>query len=134
MKAKDEVRLSTLKMLSSAFNYEKIAKQHELSEEEELAVVKSEAKKRRDAIEAYTKANQSDRAAKEKQELAILEGYLPAQMGEVELKSLVAAVIAETGATQMSDMGRVIGAVMAKAKGTADGARVSALVKEKLAQ
>ncbi len=132
MKARDEIRLSTLRMLSSAMNYEKIAKQHDLGEEEELAVVRSEAKKRRDAIEAYQKANQVDRAEKEKKELSILEEYLPVQMTDDELSKIVDEAIGETGATQISDMGRVIGAVMAKAKGMADGSRVSALVKEKL--
>lgn len=132
MKAKDEVRLSTLKMLSSAFNYEKIAKQHDLSGEEELNVIRSEAKKRKDAIEAYLKANQLERAEKEKRELTILEAYLPAQMDDRQLLKLVEEALAETGATQISDMGRVIGAVMAKAKGQADGSRVSALVRQKL--
>lgn len=132
MKARDEVKLSTLRMLSSALNYEKIAKQHDLSEEEELIVVRSEAKKRKDAIEAYTKANQQERADKEKKELAILEEYLPAQMGDQELSKLVDEALAETKASAPSDMGRVIGLVMARAKGTADGSRVSALVKAKL--
>ena len=132
MKARDQVKLSTLKMLSSALSYEKISKQHDLSEEEELSIVRSEAKKRRDAIEAYTKANMADRAEKEKAELSILEAYLPAQMDESELLKIVDEVIAETNASGPSDMGRVIGTVVAKTKGMADGSRVSALVKEKL--
>lgn len=132
MKAKHEVKLSTYRMLSSALNYEKIAKQHELSEEEELNVVRSEAKKRKDAIEAYTKANQIERADKEKQELELLEDYLPAQMSDEELSSLVDVAISETGASEISDMGRVIGNVMARAQGRADGSRVSALAKSKL--
>ncbi len=132
LKAHDEIRLSTLRMLSSALNYEFIAKQHELSEEEELVVVRHEAKMRKDAIEAYEKAGANDRADKERKELAILEEYLPKQMSDEELSKMVDAAIAETGAKVISDMGKVIGAVMAKAKGQTDGARVSALAKEKL--
>jgi hypothetical protein len=132
LKAHDEIRLSTLRMLSSALNYEFIAKQHELSDEEELVVVRHEAKMRKDAIEAYEKAGAKDRAEKEKKELAILEEYLPKQLSDEELTKLVDAAIAETGAKSPSDMGKVIGAVMAAAKGQADGGRVSALAKEKL--
>lgn len=132
MKARDEIKLSTLKMLSSALSYDKIAKQHDLSEEEELVVVRSEAKKRRDAIDSYTKAGQTDRAEKEKSELTILEEYLPAQMDDDDLSKIVDEVLAETGASGPQDMGRVIGAVVAKTKGLADGSRISSLVKEKL--
>ncbi len=132
MKAKDEIRLSTLRLLSSALNYEFIAKQHDLSEEEEIVVVKREAKKRKDAIEIYEKVGAIKRADKEKKELAILEEYLPTQMPESELINLVDQVIKETNAKTMPDMGKVIRAVMEKAKGKVDGGRVSALVKNKL--
>lgn len=132
MKARDEIRLSTLRMLSSALNYEKISKQHDLNEEEELVVVGKEAKKRRDAIDAYMKANQTERADKEKKELEILEAYLPKQMSDEELEKIVDESIKETGASAMSDMGRVIGSVMGKVKGMADGGRVSGMVKGKL--
>lgn len=132
MKARDAVRLSTLRMLSSALNYEFIAKQHKLTEEEELAVVRREAKMRKDAIEAYTKANATDRVEKETQELKILEEYLPTQMTDEQLEKLVTEAIDQTGAKNISDMGKVIGQVMGKAAGRADGARVSALIKSKL--
>ena len=143
MKAKDEVKLSTLKMLSSALNYDKIAKQHDLNEEEELAVVRSEAKKRKDAIESYGKIRSTkfdpeggysirDRIEREEAELKILEEYLPAQMSDEELAKIVDEVLSETGVNDMSGMGRAIGAVMAKAKGQADGGRVALLVKLKL--
>lgn len=132
MKARDEVKLSTYRMLVSAFNYEKIAKQHDLSDEEAIAVIASEAKKRKDAIDAYTKAGQADRAASEKAELDILEVYLPKQMDDSSLVAIVTETITELNAQSMTDMGRVIGAVMAKVKGQADGGRVSSLVKEKL--
>lgn len=132
MKAKDEILLSTLKLLSSALSYEKIAKQHNLSEEEELAVVRHEAKKRKDAIEIYEKAGATERAEKEKKELAILEEYLPAQMSDAELEKIVDQAIAETGAKTVADMGKVMGLAMAKSKGLADGTKVSELVRNKL--
>lgn len=133
MKAKEEIRLSTLRLLSSALNYEFIAKQRKLSEEEELAVVRREAKKRKDAIEIYEKAGATERADKEKKELAILEEYLPAQMPESELVNLVDQVIKETNAKTMADMGKVIGIVVLKTAGRVDGGRVASLVKGKLA-
>ena len=86
LKAKDEIRLSTLSLLSSALNYEFIAKQHKLSEGEELVVVRREVKRRKDAIEAYEKAGAKERAEKEKKEMAVLEEYLPAQMTDEELR------------------------------------------------
>ncbi|MEK7497492.1 MAG: GatB/YqeY domain-containing protein [Patescibacteria group bacterium] len=132
MRAKDEVRLSTLKMLSSALNYDKIAKQHDLSEEEELVIVRSEAKKRRDASESYKKAGADARAEGEEAELAILEEYLPAQVSDEELAKIVDEILSETGVNDISGMGRAIGAVMARAKGQADGGRVAQMVKAKL--
>lgn len=132
LKAHDALRLSTLRMLSSALNYEKIALQHDLTMEEELAVVRKEAKKRKDAIEAYEKANAHDRAEREKSELAILQEYLPAAMSDEDLKRLVDEAFTQTGASTMADMGKVIGMVMAKAGGNADGAKVAQMVKEKL--
>lgn len=142
LKAKDDVRLSTLRLLSSAFNYERIAKQHDLSEEEELAVVKREAKKRQDAIESLRKAQQgqstSDEATLEKRleqeekELAILKEFLPEEMSDDELNKLVGDAISEMGASGMKDMGKVIGQVMGRVKGRADGKKVSEMVREKL--
>jgi len=132
LKAKDEIRLSTLRLLSSALNYEFIAKQHKLSEEEELVVVKKEAKKRKEAIEAYEKAGAQERADKEKKELEILSVWLPAQMPNEEVESIVADAISQTGATSIADMGKVMGTAMAKIAGRADGTKVSEMVKQKL--
>jgi uncharacterized protein YqeY len=132
LKAGDEIRLSTLRLLSSALNYEFIAKQHKLSEEEELVVVRREINKRNDAIEAYEKAKATDRAEKEKKEKEILEEYLPEQMGDAELEKIIEEGIKETGASSMAEMGKVMGAVMPKVAGKADGGRVSALVVKKL--
>lgn len=132
MKVKDEIRLSTLRLLSSALNYEFIAKQHKLSEEEELAVVRHEVKRRKDAIEAYEKAGAKERAEKEKKEMVVLEEYLPAQMSDEELLKIVDEAILALGATSMADMGKVMGAVVPKVAGRAEGGRISKLVSEKL--
>ena len=134
MKARDEIRLSTLRLLSSALNYEKIAKQHDLSEEEELGVVRREAKKRKDAVEAYEKAGATERAQKEKEELVILEEYLPAQMAEEELVKIVDEAVSESGAKSMAEMGKVMGLAMGKVAGRADGTKVMELVKKKMSQ
>lgn len=132
LKAREELRLSTLRLLSSALNYEKIAKQHELSEEEEMVVVRREASKRRDAIEAYEKAGAVDRAEKEKKELEILKSFLPPEMSDEDLERLVDESVNALGAESLADMGKVIGLVMSKARGAAEGRRVSEMVKSKL--
>lgn len=131
LKAHDEIRLSTLRLLSSAFNYEFIAKQHELTEEEELAVVRKEAKQRRDSIEAYKKAGALDRAEREEAELKILQEYLPPEMDEVTLSKLVTDAITQLGAKTTSDMGRVIGLVKSKAPNV-DGSKIAQIVNSKL--
>jgi hypothetical protein len=131
MKAHDEIRLSTLRLLSSAFNYEKIAKQHELTDEEELAVIRKEAKQRRDSIEAYKKAGANDRAEREEAELKILQEYLPPEMDEQEISKLVDDAIKQLGAKTTSDMGRVIGAVKSKAPNV-DGSKIAQIVNSKL--
>ena len=142
MKAKNEILLSTLRLLSSALNYERIAKQHDLTNEEELVVVKREAKKRQDAIEALRlaqgKPSTSDKATlerrlgQEKEELEILKEYLPSEMADHELEKLVTETLKETSAESVKDMGRVIGLVMGKTKGRADGKKLAEMVKSKL--
>ncbi|MFC1625926.1 GatB/YqeY domain-containing protein [Patescibacteria group bacterium] len=132
MKAHDEIRLSTLKLLSSALNYEFIEKQHKLSEEEELVVVMREAKKRKEAIEAYQKAGAQDRAEKEQKELEILQEYLPAEIDEKDLEKLVDEAISYLKPSGMQDMGKVVGWVKEKTKGAADGSKIAQLVKSKL--
>ena len=132
MKAKNEIRLSTLRLLLSALNYEKIDKQHTLSEEDELEIVRREAKKRRDAIDAYKKAGAKDRAEKEEKELEVLQEYLPKELSEQDLTKIVNEAFSETQAKTLADMGKVIGTVMKKAGGRADGQKVAELVKRKL--
>jgi uncharacterized protein len=131
MKAHDEIKLSTLRLLSSAFNYEKIAKQHELTEEEEMAVIRKEAKQRRDSIEAYKKAGALDRSEKEEAELTILQEYLPPEMSEQELAKLVMDAITQSGAKTMADMGRVIGMVKSHAPNV-DGTKIAQIVSSKI--
>ena len=131
MKAGDKLKVSTLKLLSSALHNAQIKKQEDLSKEEELEVVKREAKMRKDAIEAY-KAGASERAEKEKNELAILQIYLPEEIADDDIKKIVDEVVVSTGATSMKDMGTVIGKVMGKCKGQADGKKVSEMVRAKL--
>ncbi len=132
MKAHEEVKVSTLRLLSSAFNYEKIAKQHDLSEEEELTVVRREVKQRRDSIEAYDKAGRPDLSEKEKAELVILQEFLPPEMSDEDLAKIVEEAVAVIKPTGMADMGKVIGFVKGKAP-NADGGKIAQLVKGKLA-
>lgn len=131
LKAHDEVRLSTLRLLSSAFNYEKIAKQHDLTDEEELVVIRKEAKQRRDSIEAYRKAGAEDRALKEEAELKILQEFLPPDMDMATLTKIVMDAISQSKATTRADMGRVIGMVKAKAP-SVDGSQIAQIVSSKL--
>lgn len=131
MKAHDQVRLSTLRLLSSAFNYEKIEKQHDLTEEEELVVIRKQAKQRKDSIEAYEKADRRDMVDSEKAELVILQEFLPPEMDEKELNQLINDSINQLGAKTMADMGKVIGAVKSKAP-SVEGGKIADLVKSKL--
>ncbi len=132
LKARDQVRLSALRMLLSELRNFAIDKP-EMTSADELLVVQKEIKKRKDAIEVYERAGRSDNAAREKQELWILEEFMPEQMSDAELEKLIDAVIAELNTTSIAHMGPVMGRVMNKTRGRADGARVSAMVKEKLA-
>lgn len=131
MRAKNEIRLSTLKLLSSEIHNYQID-HPEMSEEEELNVVKKEAKKRKDAIEAYKNANALEKAEQESEELKILQEFLPSEISDADLEKFVNEAISETRANDIKEMGRVIGLVMQKAKGNADGGKVAALVKQKL--
>jgi uncharacterized protein YqeY len=131
MKSGDKVRLSTLKLLSSALNYEFIEKQHELSEDEEIAVVRREVKKRKDAIDAYLKVNQKERADIEAQEMAILKEFLPEEASEEEISKLIDEAIGQFGASS-ANFGKIMGMVMGKLGGRVDGNTVSQLVRKKL--
>ncbi|MEB3273412.1 MAG: GatB/YqeY domain-containing protein [Prochlorothrix sp.] len=134
MKAKDKIRLETVRGIKKVIlekESEIRAKgREELTEEEELAIVMQLAKQRRDSIDQYEKANRPELAEKEAQELAILEEYLPKQLSEAEVRSVVQEIVAAVGATSPKEMGKVMGPVMAKLKGQADGKLVQSIVKE----
>lgn len=132
LKAHDETRLSTLRLLSSAFNYEKIDKQHDLTDEEELVVIRREAKKRKEGAEAYEKAGSKDRAEKELSELAVLQEFMPPEMSDSDLEKIVDEAIAEVKPASMADMGKVIGLVKQKTGGNAEGGKIAELVKSKI--
>lgn len=132
MKSKDEIRLSTLKLLSSSLHNAKIDKREDLTEDEEIQIVQKEAKKRQDAIEAYDKAGAKDRADRERKELEILKEYLPKDLSNEELEKLVKSAIEKSGASSPQDIGKVMSLVMPDVKGRADGKIVSALVQKML--
>jgi hypothetical protein len=132
MKSKDAVRTSTLRMLVSALRNKEIAKKKALAEGDVLDVIQSEAKRRREAIDEYGKANRSDLASKEEAELNVLKGYLPKMLSEAELQALVQAAIQSSGAKTPQDMGRVMSVVMPQIKGRADGKQAQQLVQQYL--
>ena len=137
MKAKDKLRLETVRGIKKVI-IEKESEirgkgREELNEEEELAIVMQLAKQRRDSIQQFTDAGRTDLADKEAKELEILAEYLPAQVSDADIEAAVVEAIAQTGATSMRDMGKVMGPVMKKLQGQADGGKVQAIVKAKLA-
>ena len=135
LKEKDNIRVSTLRMLSAALHNAEIDKKREkLTKEEELVIVKKEAKKRKDAIEIYEKGGAKEKAEQEKKELLILKEFLPEEMGDAEIEKIVSKSITQVGASSMADMGKVIGVVMKESKGQADGSKVSEMVKKKLSK
>ena len=133
MKAKDKERLAILRMLVSKLKDAAINKRDVLSADEELRLIATYAKQREEGIVEANKAGREDLAEKERFELEFVRGYLPRQLTDEELGVLVDEAIAESGATTMKDMGGVMKAVLGKAAGRADGGKVSALVKSRLA-
>ena len=129
MLAKDQDRLSTLRLLKSALGYVQIEKKtDELSDAEVVTVIQKEAKKRRDSIDQFRTGGRPELADKEARELAVLETFLPQPLSGEELEQLVRATIQEAGATSKKEMGAVIKAVQAKAAGRADGKAISTVV------
>lgn len=134
MKAQDAERLSTLRMVKAAMMNRKIEKGSELDDDEMEKLLRSLVKQRRDSIEQYEKAGRQELVDKEQAEIAVIETYLPQAASAAEIESAVAAAIAETGASSMKDMGKVMKAVQAALAGkNADGKTVSEIVKSKLA-
>jgi uncharacterized protein len=132
MKAREQTRVSTLRMLMAAMKNTQVEKGHELDDDEVVDVIAREAKRRRESIDAFEKGGRSDLVEKETAELNVLEAYLPAKLSDEQLVELVDEAVAETGATTPKQMGEVMKALMPKIRGRADGAQVSALVKSKL--
>jgi uncharacterized protein YqeY len=134
MRSRDQVRLRTLRMALTSITNEEVAGAavHELSDADVLKVLTREAKKRREAAEAFAAAGRDEQAAAERAEGDVLAGYLPAQLPDEELARLVTAAIAETGAAGPRAMGQVMKAVTPHVAGRADGGRVSAEVRRQL--
>jgi len=133
--AREALKTSVLRLLLSAINYYEIQKGgagYEATEEDVLSVIQKEVKQRKDSIEQFKIAARQELVDKETKELEILNAYLPEQMGEAEITKLVKEAISQTHATSMADMGKVMGALMPKVKGKADGNLVSSIVKKEL--
>lgn len=133
MKNKDKFKLEVIRMLKSAIQLETIEKNKDLSDDEVLAVIKREVKKRNSSIEEYTKFGATDIVNNLKQEIEILSTYLPEELSEEELIKVIDNVINELGASTIKDMGNVIKTVGSKVGAQADMGKVSKIVKEKLA-
>lgn len=136
MKAKDEATLRGLRAIKAAIIIAKTAEgaKGEISEAEEQKMLQKLVEQRKDSLEIFTTQNRPELAQKEIEEIAVIEKFLPKQMGADELKSAVEKVIAELGATSPADMGKVMGAATKQLAGLADGKAISALVKELLSR
>ena len=137
MKAKDKIRLETVRGIKKAILEKEIALrpkgQDSLTAEQEIELLAQQAKQRRDSIDQYQKAGREDLAEKEQQELAIIETYLPKQLDDAELEQILAKIIADAGASSLKDLGKVMGTAMKQLKGKADGKKIQEMVKSKLA-
>ena len=132
MKSGQRQRLDALRLVYSALQKAEKDASGEFGDEQAMAVLRRERKQRIEAAEAYEAAGQADRAAHELADVPVIEEFLPAAMGEDELAALVEAAIAETGASTMKDMGRVMGLITQRSGGRADGRVASALVRDRL--
>jgi len=132
LKAGDKNRLSTIRLLRGALKDKLIDKRQDLTDDEELAVLVSAAKKRKESIKAYTDAGRDDLVAKESAELDVIQHYLPKPLSQQELENIVDDAIAKTGAKTMQDIGKAMSAIMQDVKGRADGKVISALVRSRL--
>jgi uncharacterized protein YqeY len=134
MKARDELRTATLRMVLTAVTAEEVSgkEARELTDDDVLGVLRREAKKRREAAEAFGSAGRAEQAAREIAEGEVLGDYLPAQLDDADLAAIVADAVTTTGAAGMRDMGKVMGAVQGVVAGRADGGRVAAEVRRQL--
>ena len=131
MKSKDVLRLSTIRLLRSSVSYARINKGEELTDDEVLEALSREAKRRREAIDAAVAGGRSDVADREQAELEIINAYLPKQLDEAEIEAIAREVAAEVGATDPKDRGKVMGPLMQRIRGKADG-KLAGVVVEKL--
>jgi uncharacterized protein YqeY len=129
LKGKQAVALSTLRMLKSALRHREVDLKRQVTEEELQAVINTQVKQRREAINEYTKAGRPDLAHKEEEELGILLSFLPPQLSEEELQAEVSRIIQEVGATSPKDLGKVMKSAMAQLAGRADGKAVQEIVR-----
>lgn len=131
MLSKNEVKVRTIKAIKAAFLLAKTEKgaTGEIAAEQEIKILQKLYNQRKESFEIFSKENRPELAVKEKEEMEMIASYLPKQMNDEELTTIVQAVITETGASSIKDMGKVIGAVTKKVAGQAEGARISALVK-----
>ncbi|KRL37830.1 GatB/YqeY domain-containing protein [Lacticaseibacillus manihotivorans] len=132
MKAKDKETLSVVRMLKAAVLNKQISLGHDLTEDDEKSVLATELKQRKDSLAEFKAAGRDDLVAQLEGEIKVVESYLPAQLDEAAVASLVDSVIQETGATGKADFGKVMKTLMPKVKGQADGALVNRIVKAKL--
>ena len=129
MKNKEKERLAVIRMVRGAIRQQEIDGQKELGEEDVIAVISKEVKMRRDSIEEFQKGGREDLVEKTQAEIEVLLPYLPAQLSEDEVRELVKAAVEQTGAATPKDMGKVMGVLMPKVKGRADGKMVNTIVK-----
>ncbi|QIL50930.1 GatB/YqeY domain-containing protein [Weissella coleopterorum] len=132
MKAKDKATLSVVRMLKAAVSNEQIKLGHDLTPEEELAVLSRELKQRVEERDSYQAGHRTELVTEIQQQMDVVKRYMPAQMSEAEVETIVKATVEQVGATQKSDMGKVMGALMPKVKGKADGKLVNDLVQKYL--
>ena len=135
IRSSNKVVSGTIRMVLTAITNEEVSGKEArvLTEDEIITVLSREAKKRREAAEEFAKANRPDKSAEEKAEGEVIAKYLPAQLSEDDIKKLIAAAVASTGAAGPGDMGKVMGAITPQIAGKADGSLVSSLVKAALA-
>ena len=133
MKARDQLRLSTLRLLVSEIKNKEIDAKGELKDEDILALIQKAVKQRQDSIAQYEKGGRQDLAEKEKAELEILKAYLPEELSKEAILKIIDQAIAATGASSPKEMGKVMREVMPKVKGRADGKLVNELVRKRLA-
>lgn len=132
MRSKDNLRRDTVRLLLTAIKNAEIDKGGELTDQEVQALLQKQAKQRKDSITAYTDGGRPDLAESEQAELGIIEGYLPQQMGDDEIRAIVQAEISRLGISSSKDMGKLMGPLMAQLRGKADGAAVQRIVREEL--